>query len=249
MTAELRAAAAAEWTRLTTVRSTWWTLAGATVVMALSCAQLGIIHANDNTDTLAENDSGVIAAGAVAADAFTMGQFVLFALAILSLSAEYAGGGIRWTFQAVPVRGRVFLAKAAVMAPVMFVAGTVLGLLGAFCAAPLLGGWGTLDGVVADSLAMGVYSACMGVLTLGLAFLLRSAAGALSALFVLLVLVPVLAMEAEAPGADALPSLAGTAFMTGAADPYPPAASLAIVIAWAAAFSLAAVAVLRGRDI
>ncbi|ROO83240.1 hypothetical protein EDD29_0735 [Actinocorallia herbida] len=249
MTGQTRAASAAEWTRLTTVRSTWWTLAAAAVVMALTCAQLALIHAGDNTDELTANDSGVTTVGAVAVDAFSMGQFVLFALAILFVSAEYANGGIRWTFQAVPVRGRVYVAKAAVLAPAMFVAGTVLCVLGGFCAYPLLGEWGTLDGLVGDSLAMGVYSACMGVVSLGLVFLLRSAAGALSALFVLLILVPVLAMEAESPVADALPSVAGTAFMTGASDPYPPAAGLTIVVAWTVAASLAAVYVLRRRDV
>ncbi|GAB2809992.1 ABC transporter permease subunit [Actinocorallia aurea] len=249
MSGELRAAAAAEWTRLTTVRSTWWTLAAAAVVMAASCAQMGIIHANENTDDLADNDSGVHAVGAVAIDSFTMGQFVLFALVVLSVSAEYAGGGIRWTFQAVPVRGRVFLAKALVLAPVMFVAGSVLCLLGALAALPLLGEWGTLDGLVGDALVMGVYSAFMGVLTLAIVFVLRSAAGALSALFVLLILVPIFAMEAEWPAAEALPSLAGSVFMSGVSDPYPPAAGLAIVIAWTVAASLGAVQVLRRRDV
>ncbi|MDX6738941.1 hypothetical protein [Actinocorallia sp. A-T 12471] len=249
MNAELRAAAAGEWTRLTTIRSTWWTLAGAFVVMCLTCAQLGLIHANDNTDDRLDNDSGVTTAGAIAADAFSMGQFVLLALVVLWVSAEYANGNVRWIFQAVPVRGRVYLAKALVLGPVMFVAGALLCVLGALATYPLLGEWGTLDGLVGDSLAMGAYSAVMGVVTLALVYLLRSAAGALSALFVLLVVVPVIAMEAETSLANGLPSVAGTVFMTGVSDPYPPAVGLAVVVGWACACSLGALYVLRKRDV
>jgi len=248
MTLELRAAVAAEWTKLWSVRATWGTLAASAVLMMMVSAQLGIAHENNNTNEITTDDFGVTTAGAIAIESFEMLQFVLFTAAILMVTGEYASRSIGWTLQAVPVRGRVLAAKALVIAPVMFVAGTAMCLLGALAAKPLLGDWGTLDGLAYDAFAMGVYSAAGGVLTVGLALVLRSTATTLTAVFVLLMLLPVLLSVADSPVADFLPSIAGNHFMSGETGEYPLFVALLIVLAWTAASVLAGLRSFRTRD-
>lgn len=248
MMPELRAAVAAEWTKLWSVRSTWGTLAASAVLMMMVSAQLGIAHENNNTNEITTDDSGMTTAGAVAIESFEMLQFVLFTAAILMVTSEYANRSIGWTLQAVPVRGRVLAAKSVVIAPVMFVAGAAMCLLGAIAARPLLGDWGTMDGLAYDAFTMGVYSAAGGVLTVGLALVLRSTATTLTSMFVLLMLLPVLLGVADSPAADFFPSIAGDHFMSGDTGEYPLAVALLIVLAWTAASVLAGSRSLRTRD-
>ncbi|WP_106399697.1 ABC transporter permease [Actinocorallia populi] len=248
MMPELRAAVAAEWTKSWSVRSTWGTLAASAVLMMMVSAQLGIAHENNNTNEITTDDTGVTTAGAIAIESFAMMQLVLFTVAILTVTSEYANRSIGWTLQAVPVRGRVLAAKAAVLAPVMFVAGAAMCLLGALAARPLLGDWGTLDGLAYDAFAMGVYSAAGGVLTAGLALVLRSTATTLTALFVLLMLLPLMLGAAGSPAADFFPSTAGDHFMSGDTGEYPLAVALLIVLAWTAAAALAGLRLLKARD-
>ncbi|GAA0947543.1 ABC transporter permease [Actinocorallia libanotica] len=248
MMQELRAAVAAEWTKTWSVRSTWGTLAASAVLMMLVSAQLAVAHENNNTNEITTDDAGMTTAGAIAIESFAMLQFVLFTAAVLLVTTEYASRSIGWTLQAVPVRGRVLAAKAAVVAPVMFAAGAAVCLLGALAAKPLLGEWGTLDGLAYDMFATGVYSAAGGVLSIGLSLVARSTATAITALFVLLLLLPVLLSAAGSPLAEAFPSIAGDHFMNGDTTEYPLYAALLIILAWTAAAVLAGLRLLKTRD-
>ncbi|GAA3151491.1 hypothetical protein GCM10020001_088830 [Nonomuraea salmonea] len=71
-------------------------------------------------------DTRITASEAVVA-ATSFAQFALVALAMLTVTSEYASGGIRVTLQATPVRGMVLAAKALVVAPVMVLAGVLTG--------------------------------------------------------------------------------------------------------------------------
>ncbi|GAB3960785.1 ABC transporter permease subunit [Actinoallomurus acanthiterrae] len=248
----LRGAITAEWTKLWSVRSTWWCLLSAAVVTAAVCAQLAVSHVYDNTHTDRVHP-GVTSAGALAISAMSLVQVVVIAPAMLMITSEYSTGLIRSTLLWTPVRHRMLLAKATVLAPVMFAIGTVLGLLGAGVAHPMLGRWGTfpVTGVVADALSVGVYVAVVGVFTLGVGAVLRSAVGTLTSVFLVLMVVPNLLGVAGGAGqkvADALPSIAGHHFMRGDADPYGPAAGLAVAGAWAVAALLAGAWILHRRD-
>ena len=55
-----------------------------------------------------------------------LGQLALGILGVLVLSSEFSSGSIRATFAAVPRRGRVLAAKAAVLAAVTLAAGEAL---------------------------------------------------------------------------------------------------------------------------
>lgn len=258
----MKQAMAAEWTKLWSVRSTWWCLAGAIALMVLAALTLG---ASQATDQLNNGLAGAIPATESAVSASTFTQIALVTLAILVITSEYATGAIRGTLQAVPIRGRMLAAKAAVVAPVLFVVGVVAGGIGAALTylvirTELFGGFGTLEPgeSVTDLLRLGVSTALVSVMALGVGAALRSAAGTLTVVFMLLMGLPLILVmtgsQALVEVSFRLPMFAGLAFMestdnmTGGPIPYSPGEGLAWLLFWAAAALAAGYAVLRRRD-
>ncbi|RKN49076.1 ABC transporter permease subunit [Micromonospora endolithica] len=250
----LAGAVAAEWTRLWSVRSTWWTVLAGVLLMAASAGQLAIYVANGNTDDDPLNDAGVVAVTDVVIDAVGLTQYAVLALGLLAITGEFTTGTIRTTLQCTPSRGRVLLAKALVTGAVTVVLGLLLGAVGVLVAAPVLGRWGTAPaaGTAGDVVAVAVYLALVGVFALGLAAVLRSAVLTLTVLFATLYIVPLSLREPDIAVldriADAFPGEAGRHFLTGDTGPYPAAVGLLLLAGWAAAALLAGRAALRRRD-
>lgn len=259
---QLRRATAAEWTKLWSVRSTWWCLAGAAVLMVLTSLTVG---ASTATNRVGQGDSTPLDVTSSAVSATSIAQFALVALAMLAVCSEYTSGSIRGTLQAVPSRGRMLAAKALVLVPVMFVAGVVLGAVAtggtyAVLSTDTFGGLARLRPAASayDLFAIGVFFALTALLTLGLGVVLRSAAGTLTVAFMLLMGVPlVLVMSGSQVAADVsmrMPMFAGLAFMrstdniTGGPIGYPAWQGLLWLTAWTAVAVAAGYAVLRKRD-
>ncbi|MFI0411412.1 ABC transporter permease [Actinomadura sp. 3N508] len=246
-------ALAAEWTKLWTVRSTWWGLAGAALLMALLCAVMAQVTVANNTDERVAEHPGVVSVSDIATGSMDMVQFVVLALAILMITGEYATGSIHATLQWVPSRGRMLSAKAAVAAGVVFPSGVLLGLVGTAVAYPILGKWGRLDAgdVIHDALMTGIYLAVLSVLILGVGAMLRSTAATLTVAFLFFMVLPIMLANSRSELlmdiADGLPSSAGRYLLNGDA-PYPAAVAVAILAAWTAAALWGGVSVLRHRD-
>lgn len=253
----------AEWTKLWSVRSTWWCLTGAAVLMVLSALTLGGATATELRRAGGEGARLVVSEPVISATSFV--QFALVTLAMLTITSEYASGGIRTTLQATPIRGRMLAAKALVVAPVMFAAGVVSGGIAsavtyAVLSTRMFGGYAVLPPAetTLDLLALGAFLALVSVMTLGVGAAMRSAAGTLTVVFMLLMGLPL--MLAMTGGQVALevsmrmPMFAGLAFMgstdnlTGGPIPYSPGEGLAWLIGWTAAGVAAGYAVLRRRD-
>ncbi|MFI0357829.1 hypothetical protein [Actinomadura sp. 9N407] len=243
-----------EWTKAWSVRSTWWSLVGAGVLMAVTCLQLAIFTANANGNDDPADDKGVVTIGSVAIGAVDLGQFALIGLAMLLITAEYASGAIRTSLQWVPRRGVLLLAKTAVAAVIGGVAGTLLAAGGSVVGAVMLGRWGTFtfSTWLGEILAVGVYLALISVFALGIGALLRSSVGTLIVTFLILTILPASLkasdIEAVERAADFLPGLAGAAFMRGESETYPALAGLLILAAWAVAAIIAGHLALRRRD-
>ncbi|GIG68562.1 ABC transporter permease [Phytomonospora endophytica] len=254
---------ASEWSKLWSVRSTWWCLASAAVLMVLSTLTLGGAHSTDIANHNVPEKTFEASEAVVSATTFV--QFALIAMAMLVITSEYGSGLIRATFQATPVRGRVLAAKAMVLAPVMFVAGVVTGGIATAVEYLLLSldAFGgsirvTPAGTVADLCTTGVYFALVSLLTVGLGAAMRSAAGTLTAAFMLVMGLPLtLAMSGSQVALDIsmrMPMFAGLAFMgstdnlTGGRIPYSSAEGLAWLVAWAVLGLVAGHIVLRRRD-
>ncbi len=244
----------AEWVKFRSVRSTWWTVAAAVVVMAATAGQLAIYVANGNTNDDPSDDAGVVPLGSVLIDSLELVQYAVLALGLLMITSEFTTGTIRTTLQCTPSRGRVLLAKAAVTATVTFGLGLLLGAVGAVVAGPVLGEWGAAPtaGTVRDVVALAGYLALIGVLALGLGAVLRSAVLTLTVLLAVLMIVPLSLREPDITAltrvADVLPGEAGRHFLAGDGQPYPPAVGLLLLAGWAAVALLAGRAALRRRD-
>jgi ABC-2 type transport system permease protein len=176
----------AEWTRLWTVRGTWWFA----VVAAVAMVGLGLIAGNDAAgDVVPPVGEPAWVAPSIAA---LPTQLALLALALTAVTADYATAGIVPTLQWTPRRTTLFLARALVVVGTATVLGMLLAVASgaaAFSMAsdilelPLDEG---LDVVGTTGIVFGAGSA----LAAGLGFMLRSTAGALIAVFLLVLLLP-----------------------------------------------------------
>ncbi|SEP47841.1 ABC transporter permease [Amycolatopsis saalfeldensis] len=250
----LSGAIASEWTKLWSVRATWWCLSGGLLTMLLYSGVSGLSqHIGDNRP---EGAHSMVAAGAI-----YMTEFFVIAVATLFVTSEYANGGIRSTLQWVPVRRQVPVAKAAVLVPVLFGYGLVVALAGMALGGSLMGSAGlpTSFGTgLLTAVGMGAFFALLGVLCLGVGFALRSAAGTIVTVMVLLLPLPMLLSSYVWQGTmNYFPAFAGLNAMTapgsanplfGGPPPYGMGVGVVICLVWAAAGLLVGTAVLKRRD-
>ncbi len=111
-----------EWTKLRSVRSTFWALT-ATVVLGIglgaviSAAAAHGYAKSSASSKLSWDPTGVSTSGMAVA------SLAIAVLGVLCISSEYSSGMIRTSLIAVPKRGRVLAAKSLVFAAVTFVVG------------------------------------------------------------------------------------------------------------------------------
>jgi ABC-2 type transport system permease protein len=246
-------ATAAEWTKLWSVRSTWWCLGSALVLTAIWAGIVGFDYSYEDTGKPAPTEPYPV--GDTATAAVQLGQFATLALAMLVITAEYANGSIRSTLQCVPGRLRVLLAKSFVVGAVMFAAGLVVAFTGVLAGWWMLGDLAEAEGsmLTTQVLSIAGYVALTGLFTLGLGFAVRSAVGTLSLAFVLLVLLRLILGDIGVDFidniVDFLPSNAGLSLLEGGNDDrYGRGMGAIVLSAWAAISLLIGYTVLRKRD-
>ena len=159
-------------------------------------------------------------------------QVIVAAFALLTVTSEYATGSIRSTLQWTPVRRNVVHAKAVVLAPVLFVYGLVMATIAAVTGGLMAGSWADWNArtLLTDLLSVAFYLTAAGLFALGLAWIIRSTAGTLTAAFLLLMVLPLMLGQSGLRilvwTAALLPGGAGQNFLSGATDPLsPPSAS------------------------
>jgi ABC-type transport system involved in multi-copper enzyme maturation permease subunit len=139
--AGLRGAIASEFTKIRSVRSTYWTLAALLVVsIGLGAAIAGGTEANfsHNLGNKAGFDATQTALGAF----FEIGQLIIAVLAALAITSEYSTGMIRTALTAQPRRYTVYAAKAIVLTAVTLVVSLVTSFVAFFVGQALLSGSG-----------------------------------------------------------------------------------------------------------
>ncbi|MEU0546246.1 ABC transporter permease [Micromonospora sp. NPDC005979] len=202
---------AAEWTKFSSLRSTWITT-GISVFLLIAFGMIASASfSGDNMSSV-----GLVLSGSVLA-ALAVGV-----LGALLGASEYTTGMIRATLAAVPRRLPVLWSKSLVAGSAAFVTMTA-GAFAAFAAgtAVLNDNVDALglddDGVLRALVGAGLYLGLVAVLGVALGMLVRSSAGAIAILAGLLLIVPGLVAllpnsisEAIAPY---LPSSAGDAMM------------------------------------
>ncbi len=185
----------AEWTKLRTLASTWWLLAGAVALtVAVSAATVAATAVAPGLDPVKLSLTGIQA-----------GQAVVAILAVLVISNEYSTGMIRVTLTAMPRRLTVLAAKAALAGGLVLAAGALAILASMLAGRLILPGHGfTLangyqllslgDGPVLRAACGSVlYLALIALLSLGIATAVRDSAVAIGTVLALLYLFPIVA--------------------------------------------------------
>ena len=177
-TTVLRRAAASEWTRLWTLRSTWWALSAATGLMLFVGAAAGASHEGLEPAPI----------WLPAQIAIVPGQFALLLVVLLAVTGEYSTGAIRSSLQWVPRRGILLAARTLVTVVFVTACAVILAAITALVAWAFVG---QAAEVVARDIVAGLGRIALviafgSLLTVGLGFFLRNTAGTLTALFLLL---------------------------------------------------------------
>ena len=252
----LPGAIASEWTKLWTVRSSWLNLVAGAALTVLLGIQFGFSTAYENTHQPPGAEApGQAAVGGLGVSVVLILQVVVAAFAMLPVTSEYSSGSIRSTVQWTPVRRDVVLAKAAVLTPVLFLYGLMIGLLAAVSGGLAMGHWADWDAatLAVDLLSIAAYLALAGLFTAGIAFLIRSTAGTLTAAFLLLMMIPLMLGQSSIRAlvwfAALLPGGAGQNFLSGSTDPLSPTLSLVVLVLWAVGGLWAGTKVLMRRDV
>lgn len=236
-----------EWTKLWSVRSTWWATAAYVLVVL---ATGGLAAAGTDTEESAE------AAVQTALVGFGFAQLVLLVVGVLAVSAEFASGSAVATFAAVPRRTRLLLAKTAVVVTWSVLLSAVLAAL-CFLAARTLtavpGGISPSDPEVLRTLGLQLLAtALVGVLGVALGAVLRSTAGAVGVgAALVLVLPPVLAVSGPRWAeqlSQALPMVrVGQDALFAVPTTWP--VGMAVVAAWGGGAWLVGAVLLERRDV
>jgi ABC-2 type transport system permease protein len=203
-----------EFTKIKSVRSTFWTLLALFVV----CVGIGALFSWGQTERLA-SIAGSKAQGIPPADVHSFlaqreaeirsaassislfgllfGQLIITVLGALTITSEYSTGMIRTSLTTMPRRGTWFAAKAVVFGLVALVTGLVTSFVSFLVGQAILSSWhvGVTLGdhnVLRSVIGGGLFLAVCGLMSFGIGAILRHTAGAISAaiglLFVLLIL-------------------------------------------------------------
>lgn len=246
----------AEWTKLHTLRSTYWTLLAAVLAMVGFGGLLSAAHTHHPTEQATFDPAAYSLSG------FFLAQLAIGVLGVLVMTSEYATGSIRSTLAAAPQRMSVLAAKAGVFTTVGFLTGLAASFAAfavgqAIFANKHIQAHVTDPGVLRSVFGTALYLAAFGLLSLALGALIRRTAGAIAILIALLIFLPASAGGLPATWQDHvnpyLPSVAGQVVI-GRTKFTPPGHLLApwtgftLFCAYTAAALLAAALTLHRRD-
>jgi ABC-2 type transport system permease protein len=190
-----------EFTKLRSVRSTYWTLFAALALII----GIGAIAASVVPGHLQLHDRSTFDATRLSLSGVNLAQIAVGVLGVLVITSEYGTGMIRATVSAVPQRRTLLAAKGVVFAVTALIVGLVASFIAYFVTQAILSGQHPAvfagrqlqssisdPGVFRAVAGAGLYLAVLGLLGLGLGTIIRASAGAISALFGLLFVLPIL---------------------------------------------------------
>ena len=196
--ADLTGTLRSELTKIRSVRSTYWTLL-LVVLAGIAWAIANCAGEAAHWARMAPPDrAGFDPTQASIVGLALLGQLVIVVLGVLVISSEYSTGMIRTSLTVMPRRAVVYGAKAAVLAGVTLIVAVVTAFAAFFIGQYLLRSThetATLSqpDVLRAVLGTALYITLSGLFAFGLGASLRSTAGAITATFGLLFLVPQLA--------------------------------------------------------
>lgn len=259
--AGLAGALRSEWTKLWSVRSTGYCLAGvATVAIGVT---FFIAWANmsrwNELDAAERAEFASNPLDPILAYPVLISQIVVAVLGVLIVCAEYSTGTLRPTLQAQPRRLVVLAAKVLMWTALMLGVGPASAFAGFLVGRPVLGERAPIQlgdpGVLRAVIGAGLYLTVLGLFAMAIGVILRSTAGAVAT--VLGILVVVSNLTSLLPGAwgryvDAwMPVNAGRLVLQQhplPGDLFGPLQGLAVFAGWTALLLVVAAVLFRRRD-
>ena len=215
-----------EWTKLRSVRSTYWSLLVAAVATVGLSALLCTIYIN-RFNQISASDRATFNPTSFSLSGLFLAQLAIAVLGVLIITGEFSTGMIRSTFAAVPQRRTVLAAKALVFTAVALVVGVVSCFAAfyvgqAILSSKHLGAHIGDPGVLRSVVGAGAYLGVLGLLSLGIGTLIRHSAGAIAAVFGLIFVLPGIVGALPSSWNNTispyLPSVAGQAIFRAARD-------------------------------
>jgi ABC-type transport system involved in multi-copper enzyme maturation permease subunit len=248
-----------EWTKFRSLRATWLT-AAVTVLLGVGVAALAASGRAREYPGAPRADQAAWDPTASSLTSIIVAQLAIGVLGVLVVTAEYATGTIQPSVVAVPRRGRLLAAKAAVLAGAAVLLGQLIGFASFAVGQAVYAGAGVPHATLGQPdvlravVGSGLYLAALGLLGLGLGTVLRSTAGAIGTLVSVTLLIRLVAQalpEDMARWMDRYwPTTAGEKIIAVVPPPdaLPPWTGFAVLCGFVAAVVAAGYVTLRTRD-
>ena len=258
--AGLGGALRSEWTKIRSVRSTYWTLIALVLISVGLGAAISAGAANElNLHPFRKPGFDPTQVSLFAF--FELGQLVIAVLGAMVITSEYSTGMIRTSLTSQPRRGTVYAAKAMVFGLVALVVSFVVSFVAFFLGQALLSSTGiaatlskphVLQAVVGSALLVSLVA----MFSFGLGAIFRHTAAAITTaigvVFVVPIIVNIMPESWQQDIVRWLPSSAGEVLTTTVGTPPPnnfsPWVQFGVTAAYAAAALIAGALLLRKRD-
>ncbi len=219
-----------EFTKIRSVRSTYWSLLALLVIsIGIGAAITGGIAAH--WSQMNPGDKATFDATATSLGGLTfLGELVLVVLGALAITSEYSTAMIRTSLTVMPRRGVLYPAKAAVITAVVLITSLVAAFASFWLGQALLhstGASATLSqpNVLRAVIGAALYVTLCGLLAYGVGSMIRHTAGAITIMVAVLFVIPILTnLLPNSWHADIvrwLPSSAGDAITSTVAGSHP----------------------------
>jgi ABC-type transport system involved in multi-copper enzyme maturation permease subunit len=139
--AGLRGVIASEFTKIRSVRSTYYTIAALVIISVGIAALVGFGIASDIHNNPWDK-AGTDATQSVLIPFFELGQLIIAVIGAMAITSEYSTGMIRTSLTAMPRRGTVYLGKLIVLTSLTLVVSLVTSFIAYFVGQAALSGSG-----------------------------------------------------------------------------------------------------------
>jgi ABC-2 type transport system permease protein len=187
-----------EFTKIRSVRSTYWTMLVLLVItIGIGALVSWLTGSHWNQASLSQRATFDPTSNSLVGLFF--GQFVIVVLGAMTITSEYSTGMIRTSLTAMPRRGVFYVAKALVFTVVALVIGEVSSFVAFFLGQALLGTAPvhisttlSAPGVLRAVVGGGLFIAACGLFSYGIGALVRHTAAAISIAIGVLLVVPII---------------------------------------------------------
>ena len=181
----------AEWTKLRSVRSTYWSLIALIIAFPLFCWLFPYLTVANWKQATSTQQANLLLdpIGSMMEPGQYIGQLAVAVLGVMVTASEYSTGMIRSTLLASPRRVRMLAAKSVVFALLILVIGEVVSFAGFFIGRQTFKSLITVNldsGDIRQVLGGGLYLAMLALFAMVLGALIRHVAGAITGIVALL---------------------------------------------------------------